>query len=437
MKIENKDLPEYIRNQQNDSWQIEILIASGLIYFLFQAPTLIRSYFLEFVQSSELSVEALTLLAGTLILVKALLIGFLFNLLLRTLWLAYLGVNFSFPKGVNYSRLGYSDYFKNKEEQRKNNVDRIITIEKYCSLSFSFSIFMTVMSLGVFFLLFFVEKLLFILSPRLYDSADFGYFIIALFVGLILGFFDFIFFRLLKKSTAVSKWYYPFYRFFSIISFSFLFKKEWQTLLSNVSRWKIHSLSLVYFIVALLLASNDIGTYLNSSAIFSLDLIDQRDLDHSATNKRITRVEYNSLLTPNDKVVYGCIESEIIKGKYMYVFVNYWSYFDEEIKHFSQKNNYNFAPKERLSQKEKELNDIAFQNTLSDFFVVSIDKEVQDSVHWFFNLHPITKEKGFKGYLSIENLPDGPHEISVDYSVFTKADTMTTYRRMVVPFIKE
>ncbi|MBC8183736.1 hypothetical protein H8E88_21800 [candidate division KSB1 bacterium] len=38
-------IPKWIEEQQQQSWQIEILIASGFIFFLFSLPDLLTNYF--------------------------------------------------------------------------------------------------------------------------------------------------------------------------------------------------------------------------------------------------------------------------------------------------------------------------------------------------------------------------------------------------------
>ena len=47
MKKQLKELPNWLREQQYISWQLEILIAGGLVVTLFQLPELISQFLIR------------------------------------------------------------------------------------------------------------------------------------------------------------------------------------------------------------------------------------------------------------------------------------------------------------------------------------------------------------------------------------------------------
>lgn len=433
-----KTLPKWLQDQQNNSWQIEILISSGLIYFLYQLPLLFRNEFILHVQAVDVTTEAIILLFSSLTLSRVLLIGFVVNLLLRAIWLGYLGVNFSFPRGIDFRRLGYSDFFKEKEQKRKTTVERIIQLEKYCSLSYSISVFMTIMSLGIFILMYLITTLASLISEDLYNSAAFGYFQIFFLVLAIVGFFDFLFFKVLKKAKRFSRWYYPLYRFFNIISLAFLFKREWQVLLSNISRWKIHGLFLSYFVLAILLSLHEMASYISSPDLPSFGKKENRILRDAFTSRAINQTRYNKHLSKDDKIILGCIEQEVISGNYMYVFVNYWKSLDTYLEYFVEKNQFQLKPNEDYTAEDLSRNDTSFQKVLTEFFVVEIDGQAQDSIYWYRHRHPLTQEIGFKGYFSIDRVEKGPHQLSVSCNYLDEdSDSIKKFSRLKIPFIRE
>ena len=86
-------LPKWLEEQQHNSWQIEILIASGIIFFLLKIPEHITSYFLQTAASTAINSSIIIIMVGGYIFSRALLIGFVVNLILRAVWLAMLGIN--------------------------------------------------------------------------------------------------------------------------------------------------------------------------------------------------------------------------------------------------------------------------------------------------------------------------------------------------------
>ncbi len=413
--MDNKSLtplPNWVQEQQHQSWQIEILIATGLIFFLTKIPKYLGDVFIDYAQATETGAESVILIIGALYFSRVLLIGFSINLLLRALWLAYLGVNFVYPNDINYEKLKYSEYFKEKTKQKADSVKRILLLEQFSSLSYSMTLMLTVMSFGIFLLLSVFYSLLSVIAYRLYDSQEFGIFIMILFLFFSLGILDFLFFRLLKRYPAFSKWYYPIHRFYNLASLSFLFKREWLVLISNGRRWVIYPLFVFFFTVAFFLAADDVDRHMGDFDEFTLNLYESREFLDIPTFNVIKSSRYNNLLTPDQKIESWCLNSDVITEKSAWAFVVYNKYMDYTLEEIMKE--FEFQKGDFQSREEIFANDRKFSASISKYIKIKIDSiEISDN-EWFYHRHPQTNEVGFKTYIALDNFPKGYHKMHLD-----------------------
>jgi len=370
-----------------------------------------------------------------------LLLGFVVNLILRAIWLAMLGVNFSFPKGINYERLKYSSFYEDKLRKKGSLVERILSVEKIASLSFSIAIAMTLISIGVFVLLticfWFISNYL----PS-WDGPIQGYILMVFFLLITVGMLDDIFFGWLRKFPLVSKIYYPFHFIFNFLGLSFIFKKEWLTIISNVKRWKIYSIILIYFFAAFVFMVKDLeDVSINFPKIKLLNLKkgDYQDLNFRRRN--IRNNIYQNLLPEGERLASVSLESDVIKNRYAKLFVLYRRWFDPMLDSMFLKHQLDleviktFQYDGRADVLE---NDSTMNAMLNDFFQVHIDQEKQENIEWFFHYYPVTNEFGFLTYLDTDTLSAGKHMLHVymEYQQ-NEGDTLTNIRYRELPFFKE
>ncbi|MEO0338282.1 MAG: hypothetical protein AAF242_03620, partial [Bacteroidota bacterium] len=93
--------PDWLQKQHDNSWQIEFLIAGGIVITLYQLPDYFRRYFIMTYETMILNDFILLLLFSVYLFSRILLIGFVVNLILRAIWIAFVGVYASFPNGIN------------------------------------------------------------------------------------------------------------------------------------------------------------------------------------------------------------------------------------------------------------------------------------------------------------------------------------------------
>ncbi len=428
-------LPKWLAEQQFHSWQIEILIASGLVYFLSQVPDYLRQFFTSQAQASGGSVEETILLSGGISFSQALLMGFVVNLILRAIWLAYLGINFSFPKGINYQQLGYDDFFNLRNEERKSLVDRILTIEKLCSLSYSVTIIMTLVTLGAFWMLLLTLWTSELFTDWLYNISMRGGVALFLFWFVVmLGGFDYLFFRLLP---GAARWYYPIHRILNIIALRFLYNRELTTLISHTTRWKVHLTFLMYITTAFFLTFNEIGKYTDIDPLFKFDWGDSRGYARMTTRQTIDSDEYCNRIKKGQYISSVCVDDEIIKSHHLPLFVVYRKWMDKGLDYFFEKNGVLTERDTILSSIDMlNTNDSLVQVSFDEFFEVEISKRIFKNLKWYYHRHPTTQELGFRTHVPLDSIPQGIQEMELFY-YWPRADTLSRSMYRFVPFVKD
>ncbi|MEL6124089.1 MAG: hypothetical protein AAFR14_10235, partial [Bacteroidota bacterium] len=111
---QSQDTPAWLETIEQNSWQIEVLISGGLLYTLFSLPENINEHLLKTIITSELNDAHFIFFMSAFLVSKALLIGFGVNLFLRAIWLAYIGVHFSFPTDIEDSSPEFTEFYRDK-----------------------------------------------------------------------------------------------------------------------------------------------------------------------------------------------------------------------------------------------------------------------------------------------------------------------------------
>lgn len=78
---EESQIPQWLQDQENNSWQIELLISGGMIFTLYQLPAWINKKTALFDIETSLEYSLIIFIIGILVVSRALLIGFTINLL--------------------------------------------------------------------------------------------------------------------------------------------------------------------------------------------------------------------------------------------------------------------------------------------------------------------------------------------------------------------
>ncbi len=431
--------PDWLKIQEQNSWQIELLISGGMIFTLWQLP----EYFGQQLQAAYINTTFSTSLGiafvGAIMLSRALLIGFGVNLLLRTLWLAFLGIHYAFPKGVNYEKLNYSDYFNERFSQEHNAVSRILKVEKYCSISFSLAIIISAGTVGVLFIgyilyAFVLEK---ILPLRWYNNEIFGYSITFILGAIAIGLLNRIVFDWLKNKSKLQRWFYPISKVISYLNFTWLFVYESKTLASNIKRWKIHSVTFLYFLLAFLISLNDFGMINLLSLSNNLNPLDKREYKNPLISSQMQNDEYDEHLTGYTLIKEASIPSEIISTSILPLFITYDKYFDKTFNFLYKENDIKTKWQDIDNQGAISANTEKHKKVLDLCFEIKINNKKVKNLNWYYRNHPITQQLGFHTKIDIDTFPRGEHVLDAQFIMHV--DSFNSGKNFIrrIPFWKE
>ncbi|MEM6964215.1 MAG: hypothetical protein AAF573_05570 [Bacteroidota bacterium] len=436
---DKKLIPDWLVEQERNSWQIELLISGGFIFTLVSLPEFLRHELLDVIIHNEEKTYIVLIFIFGVLFSRALLIGFSVNLLLRSIWVAFLGIHYAFPKGVDYSRLKYSKAFEEKLKAENNGIDRILKLEKYCSLSYSLAIIIIILSFGVALVMtiFFVLVDQFDWTDEMFNNPIIGYSGMLLVMMISFGLLDKIFFQVLKKNQKWTQRFYPASKFISKITFTSIYRYEWFTLISNVKRWRLYLVTFSYFLLAFLLTINDLNVKDGVSANLKFDLFETRQYKNLPVNNfYLQNDEYDNLLGKESFVEAVSIPSEEIHGHYLPIFITYKSYFDNSFQNFFREGI--FEPQQGILKTRKEFdeNGEKLQDILRQSFLVFIDDDQIDAEQWYYRKHAITNQDGFYTRIDISDLEDGKHELNMKFVGYWEKNNVDTFTMRWIPFWK-
>ena len=433
-------LPDWIKDYRDQSWQIEMLIAGGTVFTLFNVTDMVRDFFFQTYPILEYSLYRTLLLFGIYLVTRILLIGFTANLTLRAVWLAYLGINFSFPDGINYSKLKASNTSKDILREQPNILDRVVTLEKLCNLSYSWAVLMAIFGTSIFISLIAIIFLLDVLNVGdIIYSATFVY-LLAFFIGFVqMGLLDRLLFTGKPSGRKISKLKHLLSTMLSYLTLSFLFQREVLTLRTNIHRAVLYCMTIGLIGVSLLISAVQIGQYWQYGTI-DLQTFDDRTQYRKAGSPILANAAYENQHTDGMIFLRAGIQSDIVKEDYLRLFVVSWVDFDRFLKTSFEEYGYPSTDKNKISKvniDDKPNTDSLFYLTMNDMLHISIDDEPKRPLKWKRYKHPKSKEEGYITYIPIDTLSNSEHLLSVDVNYTSWNDSTTIANWIDIPFWKE
>lgn len=415
--MKQKHLKRTRKNFAPVSWQLEFLIAGGIIFSLYTSTDYFKQLFLLKYPISDFDYVQVVLFFGTYILTRVLLIGFGMNLILRTVWLAYSGINYWYPYGVNYDKLDLNFYQKNKYQKQDSASDRLHIIDRWSNLSFSVTIIFSFIVFSSLVLMLIVQYILADILGfyDLINSAWFNYGLAIFALLLQLGMFDFLLRKKHKRGMfyRIGEWLYQIYYYCSGL---FLYRRELMVLRSNGKTWILLSFGSFYLLLSLFISINQIGEFYPAGT-FNLKIFDDRETFDARKNYVIDYHVYEDELDKGELFFNGGIQSQYIKEKYLKVFLVHDRNNDWYLSHVQDSLNYDkiYNPPaidslvDAYDKKRIELD----QQGLNILIKVELDKELLSDLRWDRYKHHKTQEEGYLTYIPVDTLKAGRHIINV------------------------
>ena len=321
---------------QQESWQLELIISGFAIYALILAYEPISINISEAMNSQQ----TIKMILWFIVFISWAI--FIFNLtlhiVLRGLWIGALGLRYV-SGDIDYHKLNYSKKFTKHLKKRVGTFDRYIArLEKYCSILFAISFLVFFYILGFFTILLTLTGLSYfvteVLNLKGILKKAIGLCMVILFgMGILLTFIDFITMGYLKKNKYISLVYYPFYRLFTYLTLSFLYRPLVYNFLDNKFGRRL-SLMLLPSYLAIIFFST--LYYQNSNYILKTDISSEvYSYQNHYEDLLIEKTDFGKIIT---------IPSKIIRTPYLQIFL----YYTEQIEDHVFESNKNLKPKEDL-----------------------------------------------------------------------------------------
>ena len=383
MENTEKKIPQWLKDLQENSWELELLISGGAIFSLFQLSSLYLNWIENISMISIIPGKSILLLMG-MIGIKILTLGFIIHLSLRAYWLALVCINFVYPAGINTEKIKWKKPFKLKINKGDDLQDQITSVDKQCGTVMYMSIisvFVLVGNLLLFFFLVGIATLVFPSNPlfTVYISP-------MLFIILMIYVFDLLSFGFLRKIPFLSYLIFPVFKIFDLISLRPFYTKSLFIFNTNVVKWKFIIAAFIFLVVSITLAY--LSTY---KTMHWPNLFDQREFRwQMSMNEYVYSGAYMDEWD-NEKFYKMGISSKIQTGNFMELFITYHKGYDH------------------LIEKSSTVDSL---KTFDKVVTVKIDTVVLKNLIW----HPASKQSNLIGIIAmvpIHELANGKHILSV------------------------
>jgi len=470
---------EWLEKLQQESWQLELLISGVAIFAILETIKYFDKLTPFLVGLSDVKNGiSFALLFGFIFLqagIYIFLLNLIIHVLVRSLWIGAIGLRYV-SGDIDYEQLKYSDKFTQYYKKKIGSFDNYIEkLEDFSSVLFSYTFLL-------FFILFSFLIGMIAFSVVAYSSLELlprgnwfntlvrrGILFSFLGFGLLVA-FDFITLGLLKriKNTYFSAFYLPVYRFFSVITLSFLWRPMLLNFLDQKYTRRLFILIIPYLVLLLLVFQSSYvmqGFYPNFQHNHSIEyphIVDKYgfnfqyyDEERAALSEHAYERIINSISIPSKKVngplgeifIKGSIEDKYLinqldstltafeedgltnelfssfqfgieqKGKesdkFQQIKLLKDSIKDEKLfEHLKDSilNNLDLDKKEAFRQKI-----IKVKNILQSSILIYVDdKKVNPgSITCDFYLHPDASTKGLLCFFPLDSLTIGRHEFKV------------------------
>lgn len=368
------NVPQWLVDIQNRSWEPEIIISGITLTFLFLVSDYLFNFYAGLIQeygaNSYFTMLSFTLAYPVLTAVK---IALIFHLILRGFWTGLIGLSYVYPDGLRRNKLG--DKLKDAELQKP--IDWVMKYERICSLVFSliFTLIRSIFMIGVIY----VPVAMLNMLP--FNSDTIFYFQL----GIIFLSFS-IYFIVLSLNN---KW--------SIKLKIYTVNTSFHIFGTNLGKW-FYLLFLIFFYFSIFLSWNQLKQFqFKNTKKFKV------------SESHIVKIKnnlYEKRRNQKLRLARASIQDMIVKEDTLELKVAY--YREDELILDNEKTI------ELLKKLEK--NDL----DVTDILRITLDGQELKSIRWMQVTHPLTNQTLYETVISVGDLEEGRHIISIDKILFSK-----------------
>jgi hypothetical protein len=436
-KDKKKSFTKWLEILQQESWQLELLISGFAIFLLAESyePFLNLDYQINLLLSGSSYYVLLDIIYHVLLGAwYVLIINLILHVLLRGLWISTIGLRYV-SGDIDFDKLDISPKFDRFLRRKIVSFDLYIQqLEKLCSAVFGFTfliIFILIsgglFTVGIVVIAMTIEGVVSRFGPT-WVLVIVPFLLFYLFGGLIY-FIDFITLGWIKRKKGFAFFYYPIYRFFSIITLAFIYRPIYYNLLDNKYGRKI-----ILFLIPYLIGFTLFG---------SLTINTQAYLPNNRTGQSINNNYYDDLL--EDRASYSAsISSKFVKNGYAQLYLPYVARNDDPVIEIicpdlkpAKTGFFIFGIDDPL---RSSMNAELALDCHVQRFNIYVNDSLLENLKYRFLEHPKRKNIGLMTVLDVGYLPRGEHEIKVDVKILQSSngkDTLFFRESVVIPFWKE
>jgi hypothetical protein len=295
---------------QTESWQLELLISGFAIFGLFQAIDPIERELLKAIGNEQ---QVYMYFIGTVYpTLTILLTVLLIHVVLRGVWIGAIGLRYVSGE-IDYEGLNYSKKFTEHLTKKVGSFDRYISrLENICSTLFAIAFLMTFYFMAYSLVIVFFALVVNVVKiSGIFDKDQLFQFNLlfglAYFCMAFLFFVDFVGMGILKKGNLRPKIYFPIYRFFSLITLSFLYRPlVYNFLDQRRAKWLATFILPVYLLISFM-----VGSFTKQPSNYLVEKGSSSDLYASGSN-------YDDMLDTHKELVdFATIPSKVITTPYL------------------------------------------------------------------------------------------------------------------------
>jgi len=437
-KEKKKSFVKWLEILQQESWQLELLISGFAIFLLASAYDELDSFEYQINLLITGSSYFNTLELPFRLLLGAwhvLIINLILHVLLRGLWISTIGIRYVSGE-IEFDVLNLSPKFDRFLKKRIVSFDVYIEkLEQLCSIVFGFTflIIFILISCGIFFGGIILLALSFDMINTINQPGWYMLLIPILFFYVFGGltyFIDFITLGLIKKSKSISGMYFPIYRFFSIITLSYVYRPLYYNLIDNKYGRKVVLFLIPYALIFTLISSMTFQT--------------QAFLPNLRFNQTLQNNSYDDSWNGTTLMSSASIHSKLVSNGYMELYLPYIGRTDDNVIKL-------LCPDLEPAKKgvfffrngDKARNTMNAEMALdchSQRFKVYVNDSLISDLKYRFYDHPQRKNKGLATIFDVGFLKRGEHKLIIEV-LFARSvkgkDTLVFNQTDNIPFWKE
>jgi hypothetical protein len=367
--------PSWVKNLQENSWELELLISGGAIFTLLQLSSLWIEWFETNSVFGGLPGGGLILIFGVLG-IEVLKIGFITHLILRAYWISSVCINYVFPDGIKREKISWKKPFNYSQNEDRDLIPTILIVDKLCGTVIFLSIRAAFLMAGIIICIFLL------LSIPISINLDFDFLGYILIFILFIYFLDFILLGFLRTIPYLTYILFPFFKFLDIITLRIFFKRQELLFFTNITKWKF------IFGVSIFLSFAIIFSYVNLyRSMHWPNIFDKREFKWSMANAaHLNDFMYKDANEDKNSAYY--IQSKLIKDNHIELFIRYHYIFDFLMKGLGKEDNVKY---------------------LSDLLEVYIDDELQKDIVWHTTWKNSMSKIGITAMIPIKKLESGKY----------------------------